>query len=172
MSGGWKDPSLTRAFKNQKRDAEGAIYQWLWDNHGMVAAGLASGEASWDRIAEKIRESGAAGKFGGKASRWQVAKTWTRVCKAKDEAAKPSGTGAPKRSSPNRSPRNNQPPVPVRADVSSPSTAPARPGSPFAPNAPTLATPANGRPSPDEVRERVRRQLDPRSRYAPPRSTT
>lgn len=172
MSGKWKDPSLTRAFKNQKRDAEGAIYQWLWDNHGMVAAGLASGEASWDRIAEKIRESGADGKFGGKASRWQVARTWTRVCKAKEGAAKPSSTNVPKRSAPNRSPRNNQLPVPVRAEISSPSTPPEKSESPFAPPPATLATPASGRPSPDEVRERVRRQLDPRSRYAPPRSTT
>lgn len=82
----WKDLQLTAALKERRREADGAIFQWLWDNHAAIQESMRTGFVGWDAISERIRVAGASGRYGGKASRWQVARTWAVVCRRKERA--------------------------------------------------------------------------------------
>lgn len=81
-----KSPNLVSVLREQRLKTEGAIFRWLWDNHAAVLTSIETGAADWQAISEIIRATGATGKFGGKASRWQVAKTWVLVCQRKEVA--------------------------------------------------------------------------------------
>lgn len=114
-----KSPNLVGVLREQRMKAEGAIFRWLWENHAAVLRSIETGAADWQAISDIIRATGATGKFGGKASRWQVAKTWQLVCRSKEiaqtkKAPEGPASGATRRTSPRTSPaggKRSKPPT-------------------------------------------------------------
>ena len=168
----FKDRSLASHLKRNARSNRGGMYQWLWDNQAAVAKGLAHHQAGWDAVIERMTAAGVAGRHGAKPNRSSTVRVWALVCRDKAAAEAGAVERKPIPRKVNRSPRDNTAPMAATASPRGQVAVPARPNSPFAPNATTLATPARGRPSPEEAQEIARRQLDPRGRYLPPRSTT
>ena len=114
----------------------GPIYNWLRAHHDLVAAKLASGEASWPSLCGEMVRHGIPGARGNPPTPRAAAKVWQRVCRDVSEAAKPA---QPPRLLPSRLPKNWQPEVVQQSTPARPAPASASP--PAAPAPPPLPVP-------------------------------
>lgn len=169
------DPTLKAirdAARSKPPPRHSAVYKWMKDRYPQIKALLDQERPEWETVRSKLSDAGLRNIKGQVLTVDSVRQTWAVVCRhvQASQGTQPEPKSA--RKPPNRSPRGNTAPIAATASPSRQVAAPARTDSPFAPNQTTLARPANGRPSPEEAREILRRQLDPRGRHLPPRSTT
>ena len=91
----------------------GSIYNWLRAHHDLVAAKLATDEATWPTLCVEMVRHGVSGRGGETPTPGAAAKAWHRVCRDLERQPKRSGRLMPSRLSKDWRPAVAVPPPPV-----------------------------------------------------------